>query len=339
MTRVAIIPTLTDGKAGLWSTARSEGRIPLNWGALLGANGYDVTVISQGGDFDGCKIPGVKFAGPDEAPEVDLVLFGSTSRASSNWFGRSTLRAKGAVRLQWPTGGSIDHSGDVVAVASAHLADQVATECGVAREQIHALPSPVLPLAWWDAACGRTTAPMPERKLILWGARDAFAGSAQPAGEACLSALEQSHLLRLSLLLLSTEQYAPHLIDRFKALGGTCFTSGLHLGKVLLMMRLSVLCVTGPAFMGPTLTEAIFEDCAPLVWAAYRPLFPKLCEAASKHGVLVEHDGQVRAIMERIVVDWKMRAEYVDSCKFAFADHSPAKCLEAWRAMEARCGL
>jgi hypothetical protein len=196
----------------------------------------------------------------------------------------------------------------------------------------------VLPLAWWLAAAGLPPPPDLPRQFAMWGARAAFDGSSAPVGEAMLAALEQSPLLRLPPYLLSMEQYTSPIVDRFRALGGT-ITSGLHLGEILHAMRQSVVCLTGPQFMGPTLTEAIFEDCAPLVWARYRALFPKLCDAAAKHGLLIEHEGQVRAVMERIVSDWQMRAEFVDSCKFAFADNSPERCLAAWCALEAQCGI
>jgi hypothetical protein len=337
MTRVAVIPTLTDGRAGLWSTARSEGRIPLNWAALLAANGYDVVVVAQWPGSAECAVSGVAFLGPDEVGEVDWVIFGSTSVLGSNWFGRTTVRTKRVVRVQWPTGASVDHSGDIVAVAHRCLVEQVAAECGLARERLQVLPPPVLPLAWWDTVCGRQTAPWPERDCIVWAARDGFAGSYAPCGEAMLLAWEQSPILRgLRPLVLSSEQYDQAHLDRFRALGGQ-LASGLHLGEVLRAMRRAVLCVTQPAYMGPTLTEATFEGAPPLVWRRYGVLFPELAAAAARHDLLLDDPGQVRSVMERIVSDWKMRAEYTDSCRFAFADNSPERSLAAWKEMEARC--
>jgi hypothetical protein len=337
MTRIAIIPTLTDGKAGLWSTSRSEGRIPLNWGALLGANGYEVVVVSQAPDFAECLIPGVTFAGPDEVGDVDWVLFGTTSVLGSNWYGRSSVRTKRVVRLQWPTGARIDASGDILAVAHPCYADQVADEAGVPRESIHVLPSPTLPLDWWEMASGRMQSARPTKDIIVWAARDAFIGSQGPCGEAALAALEQSTALRgMPLVVLSIEQHRPQEA-RFVARGAV-LTSGLHLGDVMRVMRRGVLCVTTPAFMGPTLTEAIFEDCAPLVWRSYRALFPELVAAAEKHGVLLDSPGDVRGVMERLLSDWALRAAFVDSCKFAFAEKSPAKCLGKWKFMEGRIG-
>jgi hypothetical protein len=88
--------------------------------------------------------------------------------------------------------------------------------------------------------------------------------------------------------------------------------------------------------MGPTLTEAIFEDCAPLVWRGYRALFPELVTAAEKHGVLLDGPDQVRDVLRRLLTDSGLRAAYLDSAKFAFADNSPAKCIEKWRFMEGR---
>lgn len=337
MTRVAVIPTLTDGKAGLWSTSRSEGRVPINWGALLGANGWDVVIVSQSGDFEECSIPGVKFVAPDDVGEVDYVLFGTTSVLGSNWFGRSTVRARRVVRLQWPTGARIDASGDELAVVHQSLAAQVADEAGVPHESVHVLPSPTLPLDWWRASTHKTflRSDSPPKDVIVWAARDAFIGSQAPCGEQALQALEQSPSLRgMPLVVLSIEQHRPQEA-RFLSRGAE-LTSGLHLGQVLRVMRRGVLCVTTPAFMGPTLTEAIFEDCAPLVWSSYRSLFPELVNAAAKHGVLISDPSQIRGAMERLLADWQLRAAYVDSCKFAFAENSPAKCLEKWKFMQWR---
>lgn len=330
--RVAIIPTLTDGKAGLWSTARSEGRIPMNWGALLAANGYEVYVISNAPDFPPARVPGVTFVGPNEAPEMDFVLFGTTSVLGSNWFGRSTLREKYVVRLQWPTEKQIDASGDVLAVAHPCLADQVADEARVPRESIHVLPSPTLPLAWWESAIGKPASPWPEKKLIVWAARDAFVGSQAPCGYAALDAVEKFRSLHP--FVLSCEQHQGQH-GAFAAMGAT-LTSGSHLGEVLTAMRHGVLCVTTPAFMGPTLTEAIFEDCVPLVWASYRTLFPELVRAAELHGVLCQGPDDVYPVMRRLITEPDLRNATLASYRFAFADHSPQKCIEKWKFMEGR---
>jgi hypothetical protein len=307
----------------------------MNWGALLAAHGYDVVIVSQQPDFAECAIPGVTFRGPDEVGDVDWVLFGTTSTLGSNWYGRTSVRTKRVVRLQWPTGGRIDASGDILAVVHPSFADQVADEARVPRESIHVLPSPTLPLDWWEQAAGRALSPCPIKDAIVWAARDAFIGSQAPCGEAAFAAMEQSQALRvLKPIVLSIEQHRPQE-PRFHALGAE-ITSGLHLGEILHIMRRSSICVTSPAFMGPTLTEAIFEDCVPLVWRSYRALFPELVAAAARHGVLLDGPEQVRGVMDRLIVDWALRARFLDSCKFAFADNSPAKCIEKWRFMEGR---
>jgi hypothetical protein len=351
MTRIAIIPTLTDGEAGLWSVARSEGRVPMNWGALLAANGYEVVIVSNEPDWDGPRVPGVTFASPDAAPEVDWVLFGSTSVLPSNWFGRYTVRTKRVVRLQWPTGARIDASGDILAVTHPTLAAQVADEAGVPHESIHVLPSPTLPYAWWASVCGINAGTMPVKDHVLWGAREGFGdrngGSYVEFGAAALAAIEELAPPRgLRPFVLSQEQYedgygpgvaAHRPAARFRALGAV-LTSNLPLGSVLLAMRRSLVAITLPAIMGPTLTEAIFEDCAPLVWVQYGALFPDLVEAARKHGVLLTSPTDIRPTLQRLLDDHGMRAAYVDSCKFAFAENSPAKCVDKWRFMEHRVG-
>jgi hypothetical protein len=302
----------------------------MNWGALLAANGYQVVMVTTTPVPDEFNFPNVEFLGPDQVGEVDYVLWGSTSTLGSNWFGRSTIAAKRVIRIQWPTGQRVDHSGDVVACVHPCFANQVADECGIGHEQIHILPGPTLPLSWWEMR--KKPSAWPVKDSVIWAARDAFIGSQGPCGEAALRTFEET--LRLHLIVLSIEQHQPQA-QRFANLGAE-LTSGLHLGDILRAMRRSYVCVTTPAFMGPTLTEAIFEDCAPLVWRSYRALFPELVTAAEKHGVLLDGPDQVRDVLRRLLTDSGLRAAYLDSAKFAFADNSPAKCIEKWRFMEGR---
>lgn len=351
MTRVAIIVSNSMMKSGLWSPARSESRIPLNWAALLAANGYDVVVVTPEPDAGECHIPGVRFVAVDDVGSVDWVLFGSTS-SSHVWPGLGTINARHVIRLQWPTGKQYQRNGEILAVAHPCLEGQVRSEGGDGVPCV-VLPSPSLPLEWWQAAAGMPKTERHTRPFVLWAAREAFGGAhgtSDPWGERALSALEQ--LLPgkgLQPYLLNRDDYRPEhgqllrdqrVWDRFAGLG-VLAQEELSLGGVLDVMRQSVITVTLPTFKGPTLSEAVFEYSPPLVWDTYGAFYPELVAAAEKFGLLLRFNDEawrIKEVIERLLNEPGLRWNFLEKARFAFAENSPAHALDAWRAMEARYG-
>ena len=100
MTRVGIIP-VSSCKHGLWTPSGSEGRIPLDWAALLAANGYSVV----GGPSPTenpieCSLP-VAWAQSDH--QLDYVIYCTTFSHVAK-FSNPFFSARRPVRIQWPNG-------------------------------------------------------------------------------------------------------------------------------------------------------------------------------------------------------------------------------------------
>lgn len=348
--RVAIVVQGRLHGRGLWAGVRSEGRVALNWAALLAAHGYEVILSPEFAPIEAelCPIPGVVYTSAESYENVDWLLYATTSPAPFSL----AVRARHTVRIQWPTSRPIAVGNEIFAtVHAAHIA-QIREETGC-RECL-VLPHPVLPLSWWREQAGLADEAMQASRVgVLWAARAAFGGAhgtTETWGDPILTVLEE--LLRprsMYLTVLEGDEYLPEcgpllrqfrVAERFSKMSAVMEPPLLH-GDVLNLMRRSRVVALTSTNYGAVVPETLFEGAAPMIWDRFGHMYPELAEAAARHNFLFRRSDSLedaRARLVRLFDDDAAREAFVAACKIACASHTPEASMTAWRLMEERYG-